>query len=202
MTKHWPLSGVVIAACVFALAASRYPGGTVDSVGYDWARNTVSVLFQPEALNGSPNPASSTAVVAVLLYCLSMAMVFGRIATRATTRVRRKAIQIGGIGSMVYGALAVTPMHDLMVSMALPFFAVAAVSVLHGQVAAGQRKLFVPGLICLMLPTFNVAIYYGGFLSSMLPAVQKLGTGAVAAWLFASYYEAMGQEVAPVGAID
>ena len=200
--RHWPLVGVVLAACVLAVATSRYPGGTVDSiesVGYDWARNTISALFQPKALNGSPNSARTMAVVAALLYCLSMAVVFGRIAARATTTIRRKAIQIGGIGSMVYAFLAVTPMHDLMVAIALPFFMVAVAAVLHGHFSEGRTRLFTIGLICVALPTFNAAMYYGDFFYSMLPVVQKLGTVAVATWLLASYYQALGHEDSPVG---
>ena len=197
MTKHLPLVGVVLAVCILAVAASRYPGGTTDSiesVGYDWARNTLSSLFQPKALNGSPNSARIVAIVAALLYCLSMALVFGRIGARATSTIRRKAIQIGGIGSMVYAFLAVTPMHDLMVSIALVFFMVAVAAVLHGHFSEGRMRLFGIGLICVALPTFNAAMYFGDFLYSMLPAVQKLGTVAVATWLLSSYYQALAPE--------
>lgn len=195
MKPHLPLIGVLCSICLFVWAATYYPGGTVDaanSEGYDWARNTISALFQPNALNGAPNPARYIAVPAVLMYCLSLGFVFAHIARKAPSKFHSKTIKIAGIGTMVYAFLAVTPMHDLMVSIALFFFVVAVSTILHGLYAERHWGLFALGLACIALPLGNAVMYYGDLLYGMLPIVQKAGTFACIGWLFALYYTELG----------
>lgn len=191
MKNHGPLLGLLWGLALFALAATFYPGGTVaspGSAGYDWTGHTISALFQPLASNGEQNPARPWAVAAVLLYCLSMALVFAGIARQASTTFHQKTIRIAGIGAMVYAALAVTPMHNLMVTVALAFFVVAVSTILHSLHRDRRTGLFAVGLACVSLPLVNAALYYGDVFGGMLPGVQKAGTVLCAAWLLAVFY--------------
>jgi hypothetical protein len=106
------------------VAASYYPGGTTDSVtstGYDWAHNFISSLFAANALNGTANPARLLAIPTMLVLCVSIGTLFKNISNKSASKVQKKTIEIGGIGSMVYAFLIVTPMHNLMLNIALLF---------------------------------------------------------------------------------
>jgi len=181
MTKHHlPIVGVLAAMVLFALATTRYPGG------YDWANNTISALFQPHALNGAHNPARTIAVLAVFVFCVSMAVVFKWVSSSgAKSRFHKKTIEISGIGSMVYAFLVVTPMHNVLVSVSLIFFLTAMLTTLHMVYSEGRSRMFYSGIVCLTLPLTNAVLYYGNVLYGFLPIVQKLGMAMWVGWVIA-----------------
>src|ERR1019366_4593521 len=111
-------------------------------------RNFISALFHPTALNGAANPARYLAVMAMLVFCLSLGYAFKRISAAAVSVRDRKLIEIGGVGSMVYAFLAVTPMHNLMVDIALLFYLLAVVAMMHGLYIERNMRLFAIGAIC------------------------------------------------------
>jgi hypothetical protein len=191
MKSHWPLVGLLVAACLFVVAASQYPGGTTwsgDSIGYDWTRNFISSLFAPTALNGSPNRARYIAIPAMLALSLSLAVVFKRISMRPNSKAFRRTIEIAGIGSQVYAFLVVTPMHNLMVTISLVFYLVAMLAILAVLYVGRERRLLVAGLACLSLLLFAAISYYGNVMYQLLPVMQKLSFIACTAWLFTLYY--------------
>ena len=119
----------------------------------------------------------------MFVLCLNMAVLFKVISGRASRRVHRKTIEIGGIGSMVYGFLVVTPMHDLLVGIALLFFLSAMVAALHWLWVEGRSALFWTGLVSLGLLAATAAMYYGGWLWHWLPIAQKVSFVACIGWL-------------------
>src|SRR5262245_35293454 len=108
-----PLAGVLASFALFGAATLLYPGG------YDWTRDFISTLFAPTTPAGAPNAARYVAALAMFVLCLSLAVVFKLVSRRVRGRTLRKTLEIGGIGSMVYAFLAVTPMHDLVLAIAL-----------------------------------------------------------------------------------
>jgi hypothetical protein len=190
-----PLIGIVVALCLFVVAAGQYPGGTLEStstVGYNWTHNFISSLFQPRALNGAANPARHWAVPALLVLSVSLAVVYVRIAATSRSQAHKKTIQIAGIGAMVYGFLVATPMHDLMVSIGLVFSLVALVATTHMLYVERQRSLFGWGVLCLALTALAAAMYYGHTLWYLLPVVQKVGASTSVVWLLCVYYARLG----------
>lgn len=195
MKKHLPLLGALFSLFLFLVSANLYPGGTMTStktVGYDWANNTISALFQPNALNGDTNPARYFAIAAMLVYCFSLTFIFRKVSKNSTSKVHQKTIQIAGIGFSVYAFLIVTPMHNLMVSIALVFFIVTVVSMLHNLYLQKNKQLLVLGLVCISIPLINATLYYGDFIYEILPAVQKIGAIACAVWFILVYYYDQG----------
>jgi len=191
MTKHWPLLGALCSLFLFFAAAHFYPGGTIAStqtVGYDWTNNTISALFQPNALNGNINPARYFAITAMLIYCLSLIFIFRKISKNSVSKVHQKTIEIAGIGFAVYTFLIVTPMHNLMVSIALVFFLVTVVSMLHNLYLQNNKPLVIMGIVCVSIPLINATLYYGDFIHEILPSVQKTGAFACAVWFIFVYY--------------
>src|SRR5580700_5252652 len=115
-----PMSGVLVATACFWVAALLRPRG------YNWSRDYLSTL-----LRGDPGPARMLAIIGLLVFCMSIALVFERLARTVGSSGTSKVIRIGGIGSMVYASLAFTPMHDLMVTISVAFFAVAVLALLR-----------------------------------------------------------------------
>ena len=177
--EYLPLFGVFVSFVVFALAAARYPGG------YDWVNQSISMLFQPKALNGAENLARPLAMLAVFLFCVSMGVVFKSISSRGKTRFHRKTIEIAGIGAMVYAFLVVTPMHDLLVGIGLVFFVTAMLAILHMVYLERRSGMLYAGIVCLALSLSNAVMYYGNVLFGFLPIVQKTSVAMWVGWLFA-----------------
>ena len=160
----------------------QYPGG------YSWFGQSVSSLFQPVTLDGAPNPARPTAVLAVLAFCVGIGWVFHAISGGAGTRLLRKTIQVAGVGSMVYAFLVVTPMHDLMVGVALGFFVVAVLAVFYMLGRQGRTLLLLTGLLCISGTLWNAGLYYLTPGPGFLPVVQKASTMAWVGWVLVVYY--------------
>jgi len=161
---------------------------SAQTVGYDWVNNTISALFQPNALNGDTNPARYFAITAMLVYCLTLVFIFRIVAKNSISKFHRKTIEIAGIGFAVYAFLIVTPMHNLMVSIALVFFLVTVVSMLHNLYLQKNIPLLIMGIVCISIPLINATLYYGDFIYEILPAVQKTGSLACAVWFILVYY--------------
>ena len=178
MRSVFPLLGVLASVVLLVLAAGRYPGG------YDWVDQSVSSLYQPEALNGAPNTARLLAALSVLVFSASMAIVFNTIAKSGPSRFHRKTVQIAGIGAMVYTALVVTAMHDVLVGVALLFFVTAMVTIFHRLYLERRFAMLGAGLACLALTLSNATMYYGDVLYGFLPIVQKVSLVAWVSWLF------------------
>jgi hypothetical protein len=186
--RQWPLLGIVVAACLFFVAAANYPGGTTDSansVGYQWAHNFLSALFAAKALNGAANPARAIAIPAMLALCISLGGLFKSISNKSTSRISRKTIEIGGIGSAVYAFLVVTPMHDLMVDIGLAFALVALFATLHLLYVRRRSLLFFVGSVCILLLLLSAVMYYGNVFFGLLPVLQKVSLVACVGWLVA-----------------
>lgn len=191
MKKHWVLSCSLCTLLLFFVATQFYPGGNMTStqtIGYDWIHNTISALFQPNALNGETNPARYFAIPAMFIYCVSLVFIFRTISKNSATKFHRKTIEIAGIGFAVYTFLIVTPMHNLMVSIALVFFLVTVISMLHDLYLQKNKSLLLFGIVSICIPLINATMYYGNINYNILPFVQKTGSLACAIWFILVYY--------------
>jgi len=118
----------------------------------------------------------------------SLGLLFTNISRNDRVKARRTAIEIGGVGSAVYASLVVTPMHDLLVTIALLFFVTAVLAVLHLLHVARRRRLFWAGVACLAVLLTCAVMYYGDVCFAALPVAQKLTFGVYVAWLVAVQY--------------
>jgi hypothetical protein len=172
-----PLVGVLVSLVLFVLAGSLYPGG------YDWTRDFVSTLFAPSTATGEANTARYVAVVAMFVLCVSVAVIFKVVSVRARSRAHKKTLEIGGIGSAVYAFLVVTPMHDLLLGIALLFFFPAMGAALYLVRLEGRKALFWAGMMCLGLVIAAATMYYGNLFWHLLPIAQKVSLAACIGWL-------------------
>ena len=185
--RDLPLFGVLASVALFWLATASYPGG------YRLAEHFVSTLFHARALDGANNPARYFALPAMLALCASVGAVFWSLAGRCPPGPLATTVRVGGVGAVVYAFLAVaTPMHDLLVTVALAFFVAAVVATLRLAWLARQRGALLGGLVCLALVAASSAMYYGGVMSGQLAVAQKLTFGLGGAWLLAVHYTGLG----------
>ncbi|MEM7417463.1 MAG: hypothetical protein AAF389_18380 [Gemmatimonadota bacterium] len=184
-----PAALVCFAGLLFFAASLRYPGG------YDWAAQSISSLFQPLSTDGSENPARLIAIVSVAAFCSGIAIAFDRIARRADSVRLRKTIQIACIGSMVYAFLVVTPMHDVMVTVAFAFFIVAMLATLRFLWTENRRVLVAVGLASMSGTVWNAVLYYAPVDAAPLPAVQKVSMLLWVVWLLTVYFSAIPSQV-------
>jgi hypothetical protein len=126
-----------------------------------------------------------------------MAVVFNTISRRGPTRWHSKIIRIAGINAMVYTALVITPMHDLLVGIALLFFVTTMVTIFHRLFLERRFPMLGVGVVCIGMTLTNATMYYGDVLYGFLPIVQKLAHAAWVVWLFGLY---LGDSQAAAGA--
>ena len=174
--------GVALSFIVLMVASTKYPGG------YVWYRNYISQLFWPTTPLGVQNPARPIACVGIVFYCVSMAILFQLIAKQGHTKLLRKLIQTGGIGSMVYASFTITVLHDLMVTIALCFFLTFMAAVLAMLYSQRDLRMFLLGIMTLGVVLACAVMYYGNMLVLYLPLMQKMTMAMSTAWLFAVMY--------------
>jgi hypothetical protein len=85
---------------------------------------------------------------------------------------------------MVYTALVVTPMHDVLVGVALLFFVTAMVTIFHRFYLERRFRMLGAGTACLALTLCSATMYYGEVLDGFLPIVQKVSLVLWVSWLF------------------
>jgi hypothetical protein len=164
--------GILVAVVCFCEATALYQGG------YDWSRDYISTL-----LRGPAGPARNLADAGVLIFCFSIAFVFGRLARASEFSKTSTAIRIAGIGSQVYAAITITPMHDLMVTISGLFSFVAILALMTTLYVRRDRVLFAGGCLCLAVLIVSAAIYYTGNYASILPWAQKAWLAVFTVWL-------------------
>ncbi len=174
-----PIVGVIAALAMLAIANFLYAGDV------HWTRVTVSLLCAQNLPDGAPNPGRGLPIVALLLLCASMSLLFELISRLADVKSLRKTIQIGGIGSMVYALLTATPMHNLMVNIALAFFLVAMIAIVYMIYREQQYTLAMAGIACILLKLGSVSLYYTNTYTEVWGVLQKLSFILTTTWLFA-----------------
>jgi len=178
--EHAPIGSAVVALALGFVAASHYPGGFV------WSRDFISELFAAASASGAPNASRPWATAAMFFVCASVGVAFWRASRRARSRVQRNLLEIGGIGTAVYGLCAVTPLHHgLMIGLGLAFFFAALAGALLLARSEGARALFWSGASCGALIAMTAAMYYGGFASHALALAQKVSMAACWIWVLA-----------------
>ncbi len=169
--------GILVSVSCLWIATTRYPAG------FDWNRDYVSTL-----LRGPAGAARNFADAGVLIFCVSIAWVFDRLARADEFSKDAKLIRIGGIGSMVYSAFTITPMHDLMVTISIVFFLIGVVPLTRALYVGRESLFFTAGCGCLAVFVASATIYYSGIYTSVLPWAQRASYSLFAGWLVALDY--------------
>jgi hypothetical protein len=170
--KLLSIAGLLVAVACFWVATMLHPGG------YDWSRDYITTLLRDPS-----STARFTAIAGLLCFCVSLALIFGRLARVVEFTKCSSLIKIGGIGSSVYAALAFTRMHDLMVTISLIFFLVAVAGLLRALYLNREMGFFASGIVCLAVLLGGATLYYTGHPGSALAWGQRVSHVLFAVWL-------------------
>jgi hypothetical protein len=189
--KHAPLIGIAISLLLLVIATFYYPGGSQadkNSVGYDWGNNYLSNLFGAKAINGMPNGARFWAASGMLFFSIGFTLFFWEFSKKIPTKVAAGIVKYCGSSAMLCAFLAVTPLHDIMVTIA---GTLALVSIFYITVFTFRSKLLVLKILCVVclaiLYTCNF-IYYTQNYIVYLPILQKTAYVIVCTWALSLHY--------------
>src|SRR5208282_2093795 len=121
LKKYSILLGIIVAILLLVMAAWHYPGGSQydkNSVGYDWKNNYLSNLFDERAVNGLESSSRLWAIPGMLFLTASFALFFIEFSKKMPAKREGKVIRYCGVGAMAFGFLAVTPLHDSVITVA------------------------------------------------------------------------------------
>ena len=169
--------GILVAVLCFWVATMLHPGG------YDWSRDYISTLLRDPS-----SQARLPAVAGMFCFCVSIALIFERLARATEFSHSSKTIRIGGIGSMVYASLTFTPMHDLMVTISLVFFLVALLALVRALYVGRALAFFIVGCVGLAVLVASAVTYYTGHYGALLAWGQRASFVLLAIWLVSLDY--------------
>lgn len=160
----------------FVIAILKYPGGSElnpQSRGFSWTQNFFSNLFQPIAINGSPNQGIYFAQTGIVFLSISYSCFFLNFAKKVPAGIRPELIKYLGSASMICTLLTVTRLHDLMSALASVLF-LSTMILITWFIA--RTNLILMQFACVI-----TIIVFGFFLSAyglgrwdLLPALQKI----------------------------
>jgi hypothetical protein len=185
--RQIPLICFLLGFALMLYATRLYPGGLPEDrtvIGFDWSRHYLTNLFRPLALNGETNASRPWAVAGMWMYCVGLAELFRQLSLDMKGARHGKWVQIFGIATAVYAALTVTRMHDLMLTIAIGFFAAAQLVLMDWLWRRRQLPQFIVGLAHLGLLLAACISYYGDLAVVALPHLQKLTFLSSAGWLW------------------
>jgi hypothetical protein len=176
MKKYSVLVGAIISVLLIVIATSVYPGGSLfdkNSIGFDWTKNFISNLFAEKAINGLHNPSRIWADLGMIFLSISFAIFFINFSKKIPSKHAANIIKFLGAGNMLFTFLIVTPLHDLMVTIASTLF---LVSLFYITVYILKSKLHLFKFLCIScLLIFYYTLYlYGTRGWEWLPIMQKV----------------------------
>jgi hypothetical protein len=191
LRKNLILLGIVIAILLLVIAAIHYPGGSqkdLNSVGYDWKNNYLSNLFSAKAVNGQENASRPWASVGMLFLCISFALFFIDSSNKIASKGAAKIIKYCGAGSMIFGFLAVTPLHDLMIPIVSTLSLIGCFYITVFVLKSKLHFLKFLSIVCLLVFYVCVYMYFTRSYLNFLPIMQKLSFLIDIIWILSLTY--------------
>jgi hypothetical protein len=200
LRKHAVLTGILLAVSLLLIATMVYPGGSLSdqhSVGFDWSKNFISNLFAAKAVNGSDNPSQLYAAAGMIFLSVSFALFFIEFSKKIPTRHAANVIKYLGAGGMFFTFLIVTPLHDLMVTIASTLF---LLSLFYITVFILKSKLhWLKGWCIGCMLVFYYTLYlYGSGNYILLPIMQKITFASTIALILGLEYFTQKEDFEPI----
>ncbi len=199
--KYAILIGIIIALLLLIVATRYYPGGSQHdkgSIGYDWKNNYLSNLFGEKAVNGAPNTARPWSAAGMLFLALSWALFFISFSKKIPQKSAAGIIKYFGAGAMIFTFLAVTPLHDIMVTLASTM---ALVSIFYITVFVFKSKLHLFKILSViyMIVFYTCSFsYYTSSYLEYLPILQKTALVITITWVLSLQYFTTAADFQPI----
>jgi hypothetical protein len=201
LKRHSVLIGITISVLLILIATMVYPGGSLfdkDSIGFDWSRNFVSNLFSAKAINGSDNLSRIWADGGMIFLSGSFAIFFIKFSTKIPVKNAANIIKYLGAGGMLFTFLIVTPLHDIMVTIASTLF---LVSLFYITVFVFKTRLHLFKFLCVIcLLIYYYTLYlYGSGNYILLPIMQKITFASTIILILGLEYFTKKEDFQPIG---
>ena len=196
---------IVIALTLLVIAALNYPGGSQydkNSVGYDWKNNYISNLFGEKAMNGLHSGSRFWAAAGMLFLCGGCTLFFIEFSKKIPEKGPAKIIRYFGAGGMLCAFLAVTPYHDIMVTIASTM---ALVSMFYVTVFILKARLYlfsILSVVCLLVFYVAEYVYYTRTHLEYLPVLQKATLAITVAWILCLHYFTAAADFEPGAKVE
>ncbi|MEO7309410.1 MAG: hypothetical protein ABIX01_03355 [Chitinophagaceae bacterium] len=182
LKKYAILLGIVISISLLLIATKVYPGGSMfdkNSVGFDWTKNFISNLFAAKAVNGADNPGRLWADAGMLFLSLSFARFFIEFSKRIPAKGAARVIKYLGAGGMLFTFFIVTPLHDVMVTIASTLFLISLFYVTVFVLKSRLHLFKFLCILCLLIFYFTLYLYGSHTYPLLLPVMQKVTFASV-----------------------
>ncbi len=193
-----PVIGICVFIALYFLSTVLYPGGSPidkNAVGFSWANNYWCNLLNEHALNGQRNPAKPIAMTGMFVLCFSLSL-FWLIFPQYTLSGKKLklTIQICGITAMAIALLLLTTInHDSITNLASAFGIIATIGTLVGLYKIKWSRLFLFGLLNILLVVLNNYAYHTKGLILYLPLIQKISFASFLIWVSCIEYTCITQ---------
>ena len=191
LRKHIILLGIIISIILLVVAMAYYPGGSQfdkNSIGFDWTKNYLSNLFTPQAVNGQDNPNRLWAIGGMFFLCTSFALFFYRCSKKMPERNAVLVVKYVGIGAVLFGFLAVTPLHDLAVAVGGTGELLSIFYITVFTFKSKQHFMKMLSVLCLLFIYCCTFIYYTRIYLEFLPVMQKVTLFTTIVWVLCLEY--------------
>ncbi len=187
-----PSFGIIVFFLLYMVAAFQYPGGTSlnpSHEGFCWIENYWCDLIAEEANNGAINTAQNTAVIGMIILCISLAGIFYLSPLLFSRKHKNQTIiQISGIAALLIAMLIMTGYHDEVITISGILGAITLFFAFIELKKDKQHLIFWIGIFCLIVGAINYYLYYAQQLLHILPFIQKLAFLFFLSWLgFVNY---------------
>lgn len=172
------LIGMALFVVFYVIAALNYPGGSYvapSHEGFSLKNNYLCDLLDDQAINGASNSARIYARISLGLLCLSLILFWNRLPKLFDRKNRSQTIMsVAGMLSMLTTLFLASGVHDIIVRIAGVFGMIALILSFIELYRAQYYRLWILGMICMLLFLANYYIYETGILLDKLPAIQKV----------------------------
>ena len=191
MKRHIILYTVIMALLLLFIATLVYPGGsTIDhnNVGFNWKHNYISNLFAQKAINGSDSTSRYWAIAGMLFLSISFGLFYNDFSAKIPQRRDANVIKYFGIGAMIFSFLAVTPLHDSMITVADTMSLVSNFYITVYVFKTSFHLLKILCLLCLTASYVCTFVYYTQNFLLFLPIMQKISLVITVVWMLSLQY--------------
>lgn len=184
--KHFPLL-IILAGLGFIIAGMViYPGGSQanpHSTGYSLQHNYLCNLFDPVAMNGADSQSPRFAIPGMAILCTGIFLLFFRFGKAQSSSLLTGLIIYPAVITMLAAILVVTPLHDIMITIAAGAALLTLVATGMILYKTGKQFLFRLGVLSFILLTATYYVYHFKFHLEWLPLLQKISFLVTVGWL-------------------
>lgn len=182
-----PVLGNILFASLYLVAVALYPGGNnadEHAPGFSWLHNYWCNLQGTYAINGAVNTARPVALTAMFVLCVSLALFWFHFAHVAgLTGRRKKLMRFSGVACVSAALFIFTSYHDMLINMTGVLGCIAIVETFLGLRRMKWDKLFVFGVVNLVLIALNNIFYRVKPLLFLLAVTQKITFASCLIWV-------------------